>query len=56
VEAFRLGPHGEAGKPGLKRSVLFSPTFVAYGDEPLIEAEHEASAIAVAMAAVKARP
>jgi hypothetical protein len=41
---------------GLKRSVLFSLTFVAYGDEPPIEAEDEIGAIALTTAAIKARP
>jgi hypothetical protein len=58
--ALMLVPEGWNGDfsfgKGLKRSVLFSPTFVAYGDEPPIEAEREAPAIALAMAAIKARP
>jgi len=58
--ALMLVPDGWNGDvsfgKGLKRSVLFSPTFVAYGDEPPIEAEHEAPAIALTMAAIKARP
>jgi hypothetical protein len=58
--ALMLVPEGWNGDfsfgKGLKRSVLFSPTFVAHGDEPPVEAEHEAPAIALAMAAVKAQP
>ena len=41
---------------GLKRSVLFSPGFVQFGDEPPVACEHELPAIALAIAAVMTRP
>ena len=58
--AVMLVPEGWDGQvsfgKGVKRSVLFSPGFIEFGDERPIEAEHELPAIALAIAAVKTRP
>jgi hypothetical protein len=58
--AVMLVPEGWDGQvsfgKGLKRSVLFSPGFIEFGDERPIEAEHELPAIALAIAAVRTRP
>src|SRR6266542_6426732 len=52
--AVMLVPEGWNGEfsfgKGLKRSVLFSPGFVEFGDEPPVEAEHELPAVALAIA------
>ena len=58
--AVMLVPEGWDGQlsfgKGLKRSVLFSPGFVQFGDEPPVAGEHELPAVALAIAAVKTRP
>jgi hypothetical protein len=58
--AVMLVPEGWDGQvsfgKGLKRSVLFSPGFIEFGDERPIEAEHELPAISLAIAAVRTRP
>ena len=58
--AAMLVPEGWDGQlsfgKGLKRSVLFSPGFVQFGDEPPVACEHELPAIALAIAAVMTRP
>ena len=58
--AVMLVPEGWNGQlsfgNGLKRSVLFSPGFVQFGDEPPVACEHELPAIALAIAAVMTRP
>jgi len=58
--AVMLVPEGWDGQlsfgKGLKRSVLFSPGFVQFGDEPPVACEHELPAIALAIAAVMTRP
>jgi len=58
--AMMLVPEGWNGNigfgKGLKRAVLFSPNFVSYCEEEPIEAEHESPAIALAIAAILARP
>jgi hypothetical protein len=58
--AVMLVPEGWDGQlsfgKGLKRSVLFSPGFVEFGDAPPVGGEHELPAVALAIAAVKTRP
>jgi hypothetical protein len=58
--AVMLVPEGWNGElsfgKGLKRSVLFSPGFVEFGDEPPVGGEHELPAVALAIAAVRTRP
>jgi hypothetical protein len=58
--AVMLVPEGWNGElsfgKGLKRSVLFSPGFVEFGDEPPVAGEHDLPAVALAIAAVKTRP
>jgi hypothetical protein len=58
--AVMMVPEGWDGQvsfgKGLKRSVLFSPGFVEFGDERPVEAEHELPAVALAIAAVRTRP
>jgi hypothetical protein len=58
--AVMLVPEGWNGElsfgKGLKRSVLFSPGFVEFGDEPPVGGEHELPAVALAIAALKTRP
>jgi hypothetical protein len=58
--ALMLVPEGWDGQlsfgKGLKRSVLFSPGFVEFGDEPPVGGEHELPAMALAIAAIRTRP
>src|SRR5216684_4407448 len=53
--AVMMVPEGWDGQvsfgKGLKRSVLFSPGFVEFGDERPVESEHELPAVALAIAA-----
>jgi hypothetical protein len=58
--AVMLVPEGWDGQvsfgKGVKRSVLFSPGFIEFGDERPIEAEHELPAISLTIAAIRTRP